>query len=46
VPDSRMAPESEAVPAMTGTLVIEGGGDFPDEPGDGEPNFNREGHRT
>ena len=28
---------------MTGSLVIEGGGDFPDEPGDAEPNFNREG---
>ena len=34
-----MAPESE--PAQGGTLVIEGGGDFPDEPD--EPNFNREG---
>jgi len=33
------APESE--PAPGGTLVIEGGGDFPDEPD--EPNFNREG---
>ena len=34
------APESE--PAQGGgTLVIEGGGDFPDEPD--EPNFNREG---
>jgi polyribonucleotide nucleotidyltransferase len=32
----------EPVPAMTGSLVIEGGGDFPDEPGD-EPNFNRDG---
>ena len=28
---------------MTGSLVIEGGGDFPDEPGDNEPNFNRDG---
>ena len=27
---------------MTGSLVIEGGGDFPDEP-DAEPNFNRDG---
>ena len=34
-----MAPESE--PAQGSTLVIEGGGDFPDEPD--EPNFNREG---
>jgi polyribonucleotide nucleotidyltransferase len=36
--------EGEAVPApaLTGTMVIEGGGDFPDEP-DSEPNFNREG---
>jgi polyribonucleotide nucleotidyltransferase len=34
-----MAPEIEPVPG--GTLVIEGGGDFPDEPD--EPNFNREG---
>ncbi len=33
--------ESEAVPApaLTGSMVIEGGGDFPDD----EPNFNREG---
>jgi polyribonucleotide nucleotidyltransferase len=31
-----------AAPALTGTMVIEGGGDFPDEP-DSEPNFNREG---
>ena len=29
-------------PAPAGTLVIEGGGDFPDEP-EGEPNFNRDG---
>jgi len=34
-----VAPESES--AVGGTLVIEGGGDFPDEPD--EPNFNREG---
>src|ERR1700691_2346104 len=27
-------------PVLTGTMVIEGGGDFPDE---AEPNFNREG---
>jgi polyribonucleotide nucleotidyltransferase len=33
------APEGEAAPA--GTLVIEGGGDFPDEP-ENEPNFNRD----
>jgi polyribonucleotide nucleotidyltransferase len=33
--------ETEAVPApaLTGSMVIEGGGDFPDD----EPNFNREG---
>jgi len=35
------APVAEGEPAATGTLVIEGGGDFPDEPE--EPNFNREG---
>jgi polyribonucleotide nucleotidyltransferase len=29
--------------APVGTVVIEGGGDFPDEPESGEPNFNREG---
>jgi polyribonucleotide nucleotidyltransferase len=34
------AAEGEAAPA--GTLVIEGGGDFPDEP-ENEPNFNRDG---
>jgi polyribonucleotide nucleotidyltransferase len=34
--------EGESVPAQVGTVVIEGGGDFPDEP-EGEPNFNREG---
>jgi polyribonucleotide nucleotidyltransferase len=36
------APEGEfvAAPVTTGTLVIEGGGDFPDE---AEPNFNRDG---
>jgi polyribonucleotide nucleotidyltransferase len=38
--ETRPAPEGHA-PAG-GTLVIEGGGDFPDEP-EGEPNFNREG---
>jgi polyribonucleotide nucleotidyltransferase len=36
------AGDGEAAPATGGTLVIEGGGDFPDEP-DSEPNFNREG---
>src|SRR5579863_2090241 len=35
------AVQGEAAP--TGTVVIEGGGDFPDEPESGEPNFNREG---
>src|SRR5581483_5721829 len=35
------APAGEGQPAPTGTLVIEGGGDFPDDPE--EPNFNREG---
>jgi polyribonucleotide nucleotidyltransferase len=35
---------TEGEPAPTGTVVIEGGGDFPDEPADSnEPNFNREG---
>jgi polyribonucleotide nucleotidyltransferase len=34
--------DGEAVPAVTGTMVIEGGGDFPDE-AEGEPNFNRDG---
>jgi polyribonucleotide nucleotidyltransferase len=33
------APEDQAAP--TGTVVIEGGGDFPEEP-EGEPNFNRD----
>jgi len=38
------AAEGELAPApvTTGTLVIEGGGDFPDE---AEPNFNRDGER-
>jgi polyribonucleotide nucleotidyltransferase len=35
------AQEGEGAPV--GTVVIEGGGDFPDEPDSGEPNFNREG---
>ncbi len=35
--------EGDFVPATTtGTVVIEGGGDFPDE-AEGEPNFNRDG---
>src|SRR5271155_340001 len=35
--------EGDFVPAATtGTVVIEGGGDFPDE-AEGEPNFNRDG---
>ena len=36
--------EGEFVPAAVpaGTMVIEGGGDFPDE-AEGEPNFNRDG---
>jgi polyribonucleotide nucleotidyltransferase len=38
-PAAPAAEGGEPVPA--GTLVIEGGGDFPDEPD--EPNFNREG---
>ena len=36
-----VAPAVEGEPVMTGTLVIEGGGDFSDDPD--EPNFNREG---
>src|SRR6202453_3596204 len=38
--DVAAAPEGERAPA--GALVIEGGGDFPDE-AEGEPNFNRDG---
>jgi polyribonucleotide nucleotidyltransferase len=34
--------EGEPVPAVKGTMVIEGGGDFPEE-AEGEPNFNRDG---
>ncbi|HEV2400539.1 MAG TPA: S1 RNA-binding domain-containing protein, partial [Candidatus Sulfotelmatobacter sp.] len=41
-PEGGVAPASESAPTEGGTLVIEGGGDFPDEPPD-EPNFNREG---
>src|SRR5579863_6697173 len=36
-----VAPAAESEPLPGGTLVIEGGGDFPDDPD--EPNFNREG---
>jgi polyribonucleotide nucleotidyltransferase len=35
------AAEGEPAPLPTGTVVIEGGGNFPDEP-EGEPNFNRD----
>ena len=35
------APVAESEPVPGGTLVIEGGGNFPDDPD--EPNFNREG---
>jgi polyribonucleotide nucleotidyltransferase len=40
-PPADTSGEREAVPApaLTGSMVIEGGGDFPDD----EPNFNREG---
>src|ERR1700736_3867654 len=41
LPPDVVAQEGE--PAPVGTVVIEGGGDFPDEPDSGEPNFNREG---
>jgi hypothetical protein len=34
--------EFAPVAAATGTVVIEGGGDFPDE-AESEPNFNRDG---
>jgi polyribonucleotide nucleotidyltransferase len=39
--DNGSAPQHERAP-MTGALVIEGGGDFPDE-AENEPNFNRDG---
>jgi polyribonucleotide nucleotidyltransferase len=42
LPAGGMAAAAEGEPALTGSLVIEGGGDFPDEP-EGEPNFNRDG---
>jgi polyribonucleotide nucleotidyltransferase len=38
---SAPAAEGEPAPLPTGTVVIEGGGNFPDEP-EGEPNFNRD----
>jgi polyribonucleotide nucleotidyltransferase len=41
-PMAPMAPAGDGEAPLTGSLVIEGGGDFPDEP-DAEPNFNREG---
>jgi polyribonucleotide nucleotidyltransferase len=41
-PAAGLAQAPEGEPALTGSLVIEGGGDFPDEP-EGEPNFNRDG---
>jgi len=37
------AVSNDFAPAPAGTVVFEGGGDFPDEPGDNEPNFNRDG---
>ncbi len=37
-----LTPAAQGEPAPTGTVVIEGGGDFPEE-AEGEPNFNREG---
>ena len=41
VPTDAAAPAESPAPVPTGTLVIEGGGNFPDEPD--EPNFNRDG---
>ncbi len=41
-PAAALAPSGDGEPEMTGSLVIEGGGNFPDEP-DSEPNFNRDG---
>src|SRR5882724_5716544 len=40
--DGDGAPEGMSSAAATGTVVFEGGGDFPEE-AEGEPNFNREG---
>jgi len=40
-----LAPSGDGEPAPSGgTVVIEGGGDFPDE-AEGEPNFNRDPNR-
>jgi len=41
-PPTDAPPAAEGQPAHSGTVVIEGGGDFPDEP-ESEPNFNRDG---
>jgi polyribonucleotide nucleotidyltransferase len=41
-PAAAAAGITEGEPLPAGTVVIEGGGDFPDEP-DAEPNFNRDG---
>jgi len=41
-PAAPLAAAPEGEPAPAGTLVIEGGGDFPEEP-ENEPNFNRDG---
>jgi len=41
-PIAEGAPAAQGESAPVGTVVIEGGGDFPDDP-EGEPNFNREG---
>jgi len=41
VQDHAHAPAAEGQPEHTGTVVIEGGGNFPDEP-ENEPNFNRD----
>jgi polyribonucleotide nucleotidyltransferase len=40
-PAQAHAPAAEGQPVPAGTVVIEGGGNFPDEP-EGEPNFNRD----
>ena len=40
-PPAEGAAEGEPAALPTGTVVIEGGGNFPDEP-EGEPNFNRD----
>ena len=41
-PAQAAAGEGEGIPVPAGTVVIEGGGDFPEE-AENEPNFNREG---